>query len=79
MLSYLHSAADFQMAYEAVHEIPTGPGDARPTALDIVQDQDLVGKLAGKTMLVTGGTSGLGFEAVRALYVSKPTGLERRY
>ena len=55
------------MAYEAVHANPSGPGDARPTALDIIKDQDLTGKLKGKNVLITGATSGLGLETARAL------------
>lgn len=55
------------MGYAAVHKSPKGPGDARPTAMDIIRDEGLVGKLVGKTVLITGGSSGLGLEAARAL------------
>lgn len=45
--------------YEAVHSDPHGPGDERPTALQIVHDEQLESKLTGKVFLVTGGfTSG---------------------
>lgn len=48
-----------------------GPGDARPTALQIVKDQDLVGKLSGKVMMVTGcSPRGLGVETARALHAT---------
>ena len=55
------------MAYEAVHKTPNGPGDGRPTALEIIQNEGLTGRLVGKTILITGGTSGLGLENARAL------------
>lgn len=48
-----------------------GPGDARPTAQQIVEDKGLVGdKLAGKVFLVTGCTSGIGVETARALHTT---------
>lgn len=53
--------------YAAAYADPKGEGDARPAALDIIDDEGLVGKLSDKVALVTGGTSGIGFEIVRAL------------
>ncbi|KAF4434832.1 short-chain dehydrogenase [Fusarium austroafricanum] len=53
--------------YESAHAAPQGEGDARPSALQIIQDEDLVGKLSDKVALVTGGTSGIGLEIVRVL------------
>lgn len=58
--------------YAEVH-LPSntgGPGDARPTALKIIQDNDLEGKLEDKVILVTGTSSGIGIETVRALKVT---------
>ncbi|TDZ32473.1 Dehydrogenase/reductase SDR family member on chromosome X [Colletotrichum spinosum] len=49
---------------------PQGPGDARPTALQVVRDLNLVGKLAGRVILITGGTSGLGLETARAIHTT---------
>ncbi|RYN29871.1 hypothetical protein AA0112_g7039 [Alternaria arborescens] len=53
--------------YAAVHANPKGPGDARPTAEQIIKDEGLNGKLVGKTILITGCSSGIGIETVRAL------------
>lgn len=48
----------------------TGPGDARPTALQIVKDEGLLdGKsLKDLTVLITGCSSGIGIETARAIY-----------
>ncbi|KAK5137117.1 hypothetical protein LTR08_001126 [Meristemomyces frigidus] len=54
-------------SYADAHSSPQGPGDARPTALQIILDNNLVGKLTDQTILVTGGTDGLGLEPVRQL------------
>ena len=40
--------------YAAVHKNTNGPNDARPTAIQIVKDEGLIGKLAGKTVVITG-------------------------
>ncbi|KAK2604375.1 hypothetical protein N8I77_007313 [Diaporthe amygdali] len=56
--------------YDKDHEDPNGPGDARPTALKVIRDQELDGKLQGKALLLTGCTSGIGFETARALHVT---------
>ncbi|KIW09361.1 uncharacterized protein PV09_00259 [Verruconis gallopava] len=47
-----------------------GPGDQRPTALEIVQDENLVGKLTGRVALVTGVSSGIGIETMRAFHAA---------
>ncbi|KAK7418290.1 hypothetical protein QQX98_004075 [Neonectria punicea] len=53
--------------YEAAHVNPEGPGDSRPTALQIVKDEGAEGKLKCKVIVITGTSSGLGIETVRAL------------
>lgn len=44
-----------------------GPGDARPTAQQIIKDNNLEGALSDKIVLITGTSSGIGIETVRAL------------
>ncbi|KAJ5605384.1 WW domain-containing oxidoreductase [Penicillium lagena] len=50
-----------------------GPGDRRPTALQIIEDEALEGKLGGKVFVVTGVSSGIGIETVRALATTNAT------
>ncbi|KAF2839420.1 short-chain dehydrogenase [Patellaria atrata CBS 101060] len=56
--------------YVSAHATPSGPGDARPTALQIISDEGLQNNLTSKVFLVTGGSSGLGLETVRALHAT---------
>ncbi|KAL2872580.1 uncharacterized protein BJX67DRAFT_386891 [Aspergillus lucknowensis] len=53
--------------YAEAHSNRQGPGDQRPTALQIVQDNLMEGKLTGKVVVITGVSSGLGIEVARAL------------
>ncbi len=46
--------------YAKVHESLNGPGDSRPTAMEIMEDEKMLGKLGGKVCIVTGGSSGIG-------------------
>ncbi|CAM6115347.1 unnamed protein product [Calypogeia fissa] len=59
--------------YAAANVSPEGPGDARPTALQIIQDEGLENKLTNKTFLITGCSSGIGFETTRAIAATGAT------
>ncbi|KAG7146990.1 Oxidoreductase calI like protein [Verticillium longisporum] len=59
--------------YAASHVSTQGPGDARPTALQVVEDEGLVNQLAGKVVLVTGANSGIGVETARAIHATGAT------
>jgi NAD(P)-dependent dehydrogenase (short-subunit alcohol dehydrogenase family) len=59
--------------YHDAHVKPNGPGDARPTALQIVEDEGLKGKLSDKVFLVTGASSGIGIEIARAFHATGAT------
>ncbi|KAH8702318.1 dehydrogenase with different specificitie [Talaromyces proteolyticus] len=56
------------MKYTKAYASPQGPGDARPTALQIVKDESRENDLEGKVILITGCSSGLGIETARALF-----------
>ncbi|TGJ86294.1 hypothetical protein E0Z10_g2460 [Xylaria hypoxylon] len=53
--------------YAESHVKTAGPGDARPTALQIIKDEGLEGALQDRVFLVTGCSSGIGIETGRAL------------
>ncbi|KAK1503152.1 short-chain dehydrogenase [Colletotrichum costaricense] len=60
--------------YIAAHRNPQGPGDSRPVALQIIEDEGLAGDgLSGKTALVTGANRGIGLETARALHAAGAT------
>ncbi|CAG9950599.1 unnamed protein product [Clonostachys rosea f. rosea IK726] len=59
--------------YLALHADPSGPGDARPTALQIVRDEGLGGALTDKAVLITGANQGLGLETARAMHATGAT------
>ncbi|KAJ8116159.1 hypothetical protein OPT61_g2353 [Boeremia exigua] len=53
--------------YAESHVKPNGPGDERPTALQIIKDEGAEGTLKGQVIVITGTSSGLGIETTRAL------------
>jgi NAD(P)-dependent dehydrogenase (short-subunit alcohol dehydrogenase family) len=58
--------------YVEAHKVVNlrGAGDARPTALQVIEDEGLTGKLHDKVFLVTGVSSGIGIETLRALHTT---------
>jgi hypothetical protein len=54
-------------------EVLNGPGDARPTALQVVNDEGLVGNMSDKVAIVTGVSSGMGPATVKALAATGAT------
>ncbi|KAG5931985.1 hypothetical protein E4U59_007788 [Claviceps monticola] len=68
--STLHPRDPFN-PYADLYAHPAGPSDARPTAQQIIADTTDTGSpnpWAGRVILITGGTAGIGLETVRALY-----------
>lgn len=59
--------------YATAHQPPHSAGDSRPTALQILEDEGLQGKLTDKVILVTGVSAGLGVETVRVLAKTSAT------
>lgn len=57
-----------QYAHSHLRSKLAGPGDARPTALQIIADENLTNKLTDKSYVVTGVSNGIGVETLRALH-----------
>ena len=64
---YIFTTPTMSSRYSESHKSLNGPGDSRPTALDIVKDEGLEGKLSDKVFVITGCSSGIGIETARAL------------
>lgn len=59
--------------YAALHVSSKGPGDSRPTAAQIIEDEGLNDILSDKVIFITGCSSGLGVETARALLMCGAT------
>ncbi|KAI8716764.1 WW domain-containing oxidoreductase [Fusarium sp. LHS14.1] len=59
--------------YAAIHQAPNGPGDSRPVAHQIIQDESLEGKFGDKYILITGCSAGIGIETAKALFSTGAT------
>ncbi|OOQ82271.1 hypothetical protein PEBR_39726 [Penicillium brasilianum] len=53
--------------YSAAYTNPRGINDARPTAMQMIHDEQVEDKLVGKAVVITGVSFGLGVETARAL------------
>ena len=53
--------------YTALHTNPQGPGDSRPTADRIIDDEGILGEWTDKTIVLTGAAGGIGVDTARAL------------
>jgi short-subunit dehydrogenase len=56
--------------YAEQHKAVIGPGDQRPTALQVLEDNSLIQAWPEKVVLITGATSGIGVETARAMYAT---------
>jgi hypothetical protein len=70
----LYSSSPFMASrYAAQHKNRQGPGDTRPAAFHIIQDEGFKSKLQDKTFRITGCSSGTGAESARAIAATEAT------
>lgn len=55
----MDKSAGVPARYATAHKSPKGAGDARPSAEQVLQDEGLIDKFQGKTILITGGKNKL--------------------
>lgn len=68
-----HMSTTTLSKYASSHVKPQGPGDSRPTALQIVNDEQRGDSFTDKVVLITGCSSGLGVETARAMKATGAT------
>lgn len=56
--------------YAKQHDALNGPGDDRPTAMQVIKDNKLNNAWTDKVVLITGATSGIGIETLRAIHAT---------
>lgn len=63
------ASSDPASRYAHLHDVDSlkGPGDARPTAMQIIKDEGLIDKLSDKTFVITGTSSGIGIPTAHAI------------
>lgn len=59
--------AETQGRYAHTFKDTQGPGDGRPTAIQVVKDEGYEGKLGDKVMVITGCSSGIGIDTAKAM------------
>ncbi|KAJ4193820.1 hypothetical protein NW759_016560 [Fusarium solani] len=59
--------------YADAYANPQGPGDARPTAQQIIDQEGLRGAWVGRVVMITGASAGIGVETARAIATTGAT------
>ena len=56
--------------YAAALKNPSGPGDGRPSGMQVLEYEGLQGKCQDKVVIITGGSGGIGVETARVLHAA---------